>query len=80
MAGLHCLGGGLDAVIVGTKVLTEQQRLARYEAARDRAQCKWLGYRIEFGTTLQRAMRAGIRVDFKHWQRALPQLWPRIKR
>lgn len=79
MIGLRCLGGGLDAVIVGTTVLTEQQRLARYAAARDRTQCKWLGHRIQFGTSLQRAMKAGIRVDFKRWQRALPQLWPRIK-
>jgi len=79
MADLRCLGGGLDAVIVGTARMTEQQRLARYAAAKARIPCKWLGYRIEFGTTLQRAMRAGVRVDFKRWQRALPQLWPRIK-
>lgn len=80
MADLRCLGGGLDAVIVGRARMTEQQRLARYAAAKERVPCKWLGYRIQFGTTLQRAMRAGIRVDFKRWQRALPQLWPSIER
>ncbi|WP_251473720.1 hypothetical protein [Stenotrophomonas lactitubi] len=79
MEGLHPIGGGLDAVFVGTVTPTPEERLQRYEAAVAAHPCRWFALRVQFGKILQRSLKTGIRVGYAAWQRQMPALWPRTQ-
>jgi len=79
MDGLHPIGGGLDAVIVSTAEPTPEERLQRYEAAVAAHPCRWFALRVQFGRTLQRSLKKGIRIGYAAWQRQMPALWPRTQ-
>ncbi|EED40585.1 hypothetical protein SSKA14_3608 [Stenotrophomonas sp. SKA14] len=79
MDGLHPIGGGLDAVIVSTAAPTPEERLQRYEAAVAAHPCRWFALRVQFGRTLQRSLKKGIRIGYAAWQRQMPALWPRVR-
>ena len=78
MDGLHPIGGGLDAVIVSTATPKPEERLQRYAAAVAAHPCRWFSLRVQFGQTLQRSLKNGIRVGYASWQRQMPTLWPRV--
>ncbi|MCF3495735.1 hypothetical protein JAK49_06235 [Stenotrophomonas maltophilia] len=78
MNGLHPIGGGLDAVIVGTAAPTPEERLQRYAAAVAARPCRWFTLRVQFGQILQRSLKSGIQVGYAAWQRQMPALWPRV--
>ncbi|EKT4088298.1 hypothetical protein QEG26_002260 [Stenotrophomonas maltophilia] len=80
MAGLHCLGGGHDAVIVSTITPTAEQRLARYRAALAAYPDRFHALRVQFGEVHQLAMKAGRRIHYAGWQTRMPALWPPIGR
>lgn len=79
MDGLHPIGGGLYAVIVSTAAPTPEERLQRYEAAVAAHPCRWFALRVQFGRTLQRSLKKGIRIGYAAWQRQMPALWPRTQ-
>ena len=79
MDGLHPIVGGLDAVIVSTAAPTPEERLQRYEAAVAAHPCRWFALRVQFGRTLQRSLKKGIRIGYAAWQRQMPALWPRTQ-